>query len=354
VWEGRRDSGTGFTVVPSATTLAVDGVIHKLKIDNKTGCVIVTAIRKDGLVEVVMWYPKFDFNKSSSRQQGATTASPSKQQHQQQRKQKRKSSILSRLASPRGKSKQEKQKRKATVQRMKSRRIIRSEDVNPMLSEDDEFLQMFSGDPPTGRREDGYRSEGSASESDFDSVDDWLDRQREKDRVIVKAVFRFDAEADDELNFEPGEEFVALQKEDDKWWWGEKFDSSVGLFPNNFVLILSGDPKKLKLRGKENDNPTPTQSQARKKAGRMRRPIENRGNNSGKKKWKATTMLTNLFIAPAGGGGGGGQGKPKKKKWYKKKQQKTASNQPAPISLMSYSFHKMDHQANSQDNPNVI
>ena len=92
-------------------------------------------------------------------------------------------------------------------------------------------------------------------EEDAQKRSHWLAKQRDNHSVIVKAIFKFDAEEEDELNFRPGEEFIVIQKEDEKWWWGEKCDGSVGLFPHNFALVMSGDPKKLKVRDDDENDP---------------------------------------------------------------------------------------------------
>lgn len=65
-------------------------------------------------------------------------------------------------------------------------------------------------------------------------------------RKLVKSNFRYEAEADDELDLEPGDIVVVLEEVDPGWWIGELLDSGspnkTGLFPSAYCAVISDSP----------------------------------------------------------------------------------------------------------------
>jgi len=57
-------------------------------------------------------------------------------------------------------------------------------------------------------------------------------------RVLVRALYNYDATEDNELSFKANDKIVVIQKDDSGWWHGE-LNGQVGIFPSNFVE--SGD-----------------------------------------------------------------------------------------------------------------
>lgn len=57
-------------------------------------------------------------------------------------------------------------------------------------------------------------------------------------RVIVRALYNYDATEDNELSFKANDRITVIQKDDSGWWHGE-LNGQIGIFPSNFVE--SGD-----------------------------------------------------------------------------------------------------------------
>ncbi len=53
-------------------------------------------------------------------------------------------------------------------------------------------------------------------------------------KVMVKALYDHDAEAEDELSFKTGDEIEVIESNDDGWWTG-KCHGKTGMFPVNYV-----------------------------------------------------------------------------------------------------------------------
>eukprot|EP00026_Physarum_polycephalum_P007209 Phypoly_transcript_07266.p1 GENE.Phypoly_transcript_07266~~Phypoly_transcript_07266.p1 ORF type:complete len:474 (+),score=109.19 Phypoly_transcript_07266:75-1496(+) len=53
-------------------------------------------------------------------------------------------------------------------------------------------------------------------------------------RVLVRALYNYDATEDNELSFKANDKIVVIQKDDSGWWHGE-LNGQVGIFPSNFV-----------------------------------------------------------------------------------------------------------------------
>jgi chemotaxis protein histidine kinase CheA len=53
-------------------------------------------------------------------------------------------------------------------------------------------------------------------------------------RVLVRALYNYDATEDNELSFKANDRIVVIQKDDSGWWHGE-LNGQVGIFPSNFV-----------------------------------------------------------------------------------------------------------------------
>jgi len=76
-------------------------------------------------------------------------------------------------------------------------------------------------------------------------------------RVIVRALYNYDATEDNELSFKANERIVVIQKDDSGWWHGE-LNGQVGIFPSNFVESGEGAPPAGVVASKEEPTKTAT------------------------------------------------------------------------------------------------
>ncbi|KAJ3222718.1 hypothetical protein HK099_001984 [Clydaea vesicula] len=59
----------------------------------------------------------------------------------------------------------------------------------------------------------------------------------------VKVLYDFSADGPDELTIRKGEEFTVVAEIDAGWWEGEYSDGRKGMFPSNYVQVISTGPK---------------------------------------------------------------------------------------------------------------
>ncbi|CAG8466236.1 3320_t:CDS:10 [Diversispora eburnea] len=55
----------------------------------------------------------------------------------------------------------------------------------------------------------------------------------------AKVIYEYDADGDDEINLKEEEVVVILDKSDDDWWKGRNENGEVGLFPSNYVELIT-------------------------------------------------------------------------------------------------------------------
>ena len=59
-------------------------------------------------------------------------------------------------------------------------------------------------------------------------------------REIARVMFPYNAEHEDELELQEGDIITVLCKElEDKGWWRGELNSRVGVFPDNFVELIT-------------------------------------------------------------------------------------------------------------------
>lgn len=63
-------------------------------------------------------------------------------------------------------------------------------------------------------------------------------------RELCKVLFPYEASNDDELDLKDGDTIVILNKDlPDKGWWKGELRGKVGVFPDNFVQIITPEGK---------------------------------------------------------------------------------------------------------------
>ena len=63
------------------------------------------------------------------------------------------------------------------------------------------------------------------------------DSKAEEGPKMVKALFQYAAQRDDELSMEQDDLIKLISKEDDVWWKGE-LNGKEGVFPSNYVEMV--------------------------------------------------------------------------------------------------------------------
>lgn len=65
-------------------------------------------------------------------------------------------------------------------------------------------------------------------------------------RELCKVLFPYGPANDDELELKEGEIITILSRElPDKGWWKGELKGKIGVFPDNFVQLISPDGKRL-------------------------------------------------------------------------------------------------------------
>lgn len=54
----------------------------------------------------------------------------------------------------------------------------------------------------------------------------------------AKAIYDYEATADDEISFDPGDLITDIEEVDDGWWMGTTSNGHRGLFPANYVEVI--------------------------------------------------------------------------------------------------------------------
>lgn len=92
------------------------------------------------------------------------------------------------------------------------------------------------------REDSGANQEEEAEESEPSPQHRGLPRSASLTTVLfqARATHDFNAENPDELSFQSGEILRVLSQESDEWWTGERCDGTRGIFPANYLEVLSG------------------------------------------------------------------------------------------------------------------
>lgn len=68
--------------------------------------------------------------------------------------------------------------------------------------------------------------------------------QKKTVRELCRVLFPYDPTNEDELELKEGDVITILSKElPDKGWWKGELKGKIGVFPDNFVQVLSVDGK---------------------------------------------------------------------------------------------------------------
>ena len=96
----------------------------------------------------------------------------------------------------------------------------------------------------------GSTTTANANESPFDDEgDEWDDNSggeyimdavvdTSKPGVLVRALYDYEATADDELDFKAGDLFEKLEDEDEQGWSKGRKDDKVGFYPANYIELM--------------------------------------------------------------------------------------------------------------------